>query len=114
MEKLADKIKQFPRTPGVYLMKDSSGKIIYVGKAINLSSRVQSYFKNEADTRYQVRFLMKRVSDIDYLLCGNEKEALLLENSLIKKHKPKYNVHLKDDKSYLSIKLNKTHPFPVF
>lgn len=108
---LEKKISEFPSSSGVYLMKDSAGKIIYVGKANDLRNRVKQYFKDR-DSRYQVTFLMKRVSDIDYLVTQNEKEALLLENSLIKKHKPKYNIFLKDDKSYISLKLTTNHPFP--
>lgn len=94
-------------------MKGEGEKIIYVGKAVNLRSRVKSYFLKEAESRYQVRFLMKRVVDIDYLVTSNEKEALLLENSLIKKHKPRYNIHLKDDKSYVSLRISMGHPFPA-
>lgn len=112
MESLPKKVFQFPKSPGVYLMKGEGGKIIYVGKANNLRDRVKSYFGKEANSRYQVSFLMKRVCDIDYLVTQNEKEALLLENSLIKKHKPRYNIFLKDDKSYISLKLTTNHPFP--
>src|SRR3990167_8828381 len=104
-------VATMPGVPGVYLMKDGREKIIYVGKAKNLKSRVKSYLTNDP-TRYQLRFLMKRVVSIDYLVCQNEKEALLLENSLIKQHKPRYNLQLKDDKSYVSLKLGMSHPFP--
>ncbi|MBX7149448.1 excinuclease ABC subunit UvrC [bacterium] len=109
---LASKVSEFPANPGVYLMKDAKGKIIYVGKAKNLKSRVKQYLPVEGDGRYQIKFLMERVQDIDYLVTDTEQEALLLENSLIKKHKPKYNVFLKDDKTYISLKLTLTHPFP--
>lgn len=109
---LKDKIKYFPREPGVYLMKDNKGKIIYVGKAKNLKSRVGQYWQKEADSRYQIRFLLKKIYDVDYLITKNESEALLLENSLIKKHKPRYNIFLKDDKSYISIKLTIKDKFP--
>ncbi|MDO8518641.1 MAG: excinuclease ABC subunit UvrC [Deltaproteobacteria bacterium] len=110
---LKAKIEEFPNSPGVYLMKDAQGKVIYVGKAVNLKARVKSYFSKEALLRYQIQFLMKRVEAIDTLLCGTEKEALLLENSLIKKHRPRYNVSLKDDKTYVSLKLSLNHPFPA-
>ena len=108
---LPEKVKDFPHQPGVYLMKDAEDKILYVGKAIDLRKRVSSYLKEEGDGRYHVQFLMKRVVDIDYVITDSEKEALLLENTLIKKHRPRYNIHLKDDKTYVSIKLTK-HAFP--
>jgi len=108
---LATKVKSFPASPGVYLMKDSLGRIIYVGKALDLKKRVASYL-GDRDKRYQVGFLMKRVADIDCLVTDNEKEALLLENTLIKKHRPRYNLQLKDDKSYVSIKLSLKDRFP--
>ncbi len=100
-----------PTQPGCYLMKDAAGHILYVGKAINLRQRIRSYV-NETDTRANVRFLMRRVASIDYLVVATEKEALLLENSLIKQHKPRYNVRLKDDKTYLSLRLNPHEDFP--
>lgn len=101
---LSEKVAQFPSTPGVYLMRGEGGKIIYIGKAKNIRSRVRQYLSDQ-DTRYQIAFLMKRVVDIDYLVTDTEKEALLLENSLIKKHRPRYNIFLKDDKTYVSLKL---------
>ncbi len=109
---LIQKVAQFPTSFGVYLMKGEGGKIIYVGKAKNLRDRVKSYFRKEADSRFQIQFLLKRVKEIDFLLTTNEKEALLLENSLIKKHKPRYNIFLKDDKSYISLRLSIQHPYP--
>lgn len=111
-EELKKKVEEFSTGPGVYLMKGEGGKLIYIGKAKNLRDRVRVYLSPESDSRYQIRFLMKRVRDIDTLVCGNEKEALLLENSLIKKHKPRYNIFLKDDKSYVSLRLSVRHPFP--
>ncbi len=112
MSDLAEKVAQFPQEPGVYLMKGEGGKIIYVGKGANLRQRVRSYFRKERDSRYQIDFLLRKVRDIDFLVTTNEKEALLLENSLIKKHKPRYNIFLKDDKSYVSLKLSIKHPYP--
>jgi excinuclease ABC subunit C len=108
---LKEKIKDFPKSPGVYLMKDSKGKIIYVGKAKNLKSRVNQYV-NFSDKRYQIKFLMERVRQIDFLITASEKEALILENSLIKKHKPRYNVFLKDDKTFIGLKLTVQDDFP--
>lgn len=108
---LADKIASFPGSPGAYLMKDDKGRIIYVGKAKSLKSRVRQYFADQ-DERYQVKFLMQRVRDVDFIATRTEAEALLLENSLIKKHKPKYNVFLKDDKTYLGLKLTLKDEFP--
>src|SRR4030095_2508999 len=106
------KAEQFPSVPGVYVMKDAKGEILYVGKAKSLRSRVGSYFSALKDGRYQVEFLMRKVAEIEPIVTSNEKEALLLENTLIKKHRPRYNIFLKDDKSYLSLKLNVGHPFP--
>lgn len=108
---MLEKVRDFPADPGVYLMKDERHHVIYVGKAKSLKTRVRQYFADH-DTRYQVRFLMDRVHDIDFLQTKTEREALLLENSLIKKHKPKYNLFLKDDKTYLGLKLTIKDDFP--
>ena len=97
--------------PGVYLLKDKAGKVLYVGKAKSLRSRVRAYFRDGGDERFQVRFLMRRVRDFDTLVTTSEKEALILENNLIKQYKPRYNIRLKDDKSYLSAKVT-NHPWP--
>ncbi len=109
---LEHKITSFPQRPGVYLFKDKDGEIIYVGKAKKLRARVRQYFAKELDERPQVQFLMKRVRDVDYIVTDTEKEALLLENTLIKKHQPRYNVSLKDDKTFLSIRIGLEHQFP--
>jgi excinuclease ABC subunit C len=106
--------KDMPRLPGVYLMKNSQGGIIYVGKAKNLRARVGSYFSGPGDGRYMVRFLIPRVQDIDFVVTDTEKEALILENTLIKKYRPRYNVMLRDDKTYFSLRLDTSHPFPRF
>lgn len=108
---LTDRIATFPANAGVYLMKDKKGHIIYVGKAKNLKNRVRQYF-TEHDTRYQIRFLVSRIDSIDFIQTHTESEALLLENSLIKKHRPRYNVFLKDDKSYKGLKITLAHKFP--
>jgi excinuclease ABC subunit C len=109
--KLDDKLEALPPQPGVYLMRDKAGKVIYVGKAKNVRARVRAYFRG-GEGRSQIEFLMHRVGDIETLLTSNEKEALILENNLIKQYKPRYNIRLKDDKSYLSIKVNVKHPWP--
>src|SRR4030065_2386852 len=88
---LKERILAAPRLPGVYLMKDEQGKIIYVGKANNLKSRISSYFTGK-DTRPTAPFLMARVSDIEFITTTTEKEALILENNLIKKHYPRYHL----------------------
>jgi excinuclease ABC subunit C len=109
---LQEKVAGFPRSPGVYLMKEADGKVLYIGKANDLRKRVSSYLKKEEKSRYQVAFLMKRVADIDFMVTDSEKEALLLENNLIKKYHPRYNLQLRDDKSYLSLKLSVKDQFP--
>ncbi|MBI2539749.1 MAG: excinuclease ABC subunit UvrC [Deltaproteobacteria bacterium] len=108
---IEEKINNLPSRPGVYLMRDRSGKVIYVGKAKELRARVRSYFRG-GDGRSQIQFLLRRVEDIETLVTGNEKEALILENNLIKQYRPRYNVLLKDDKSYVSIRVNVQHPWP--
>src|SRR5216684_3520512 len=102
---LTRKLDTIPTDAGVYLLKDKSGKVLYVGKAKSLRSRVRAYFRAGGDERFQVRFLMRRVRDFDTLVARSEKEALILENNLIKQYKPRYNIRLKDDKSYLSAKV---------
>jgi excinuclease ABC subunit C len=111
MMTLKEKLTGLPACPGVYLMRDKGGKVIYVGKAKDLRARVRAYF-NASDERSQIQFLVRRVDDIETLVTGNDKEALILENNLIKQYKPRYNIRLKDDKSYLSIKVTTQHPWP--
>ena len=100
-----------PTDAGCYIMEDGKGKPIYVGKAKSLRARIRSYM-NASDSRYSVKFLMRRVSRIQFLVTANEKEALLLENSLIKQHRPRYNVQLKDDKTYISLRIDTRQDFP--
>ena len=108
-----DIISSLPRSTGIYIMKDQSGKPIYVGKAKNIKIRVKSYFQgNGKDGRPQIPFLLKEIKSFDYIVTNNERDALLLENSLIKKHKPKYNIQLKDDKTYASLRLSINDKFP--
>ncbi len=108
---LARKLDLIPTDPGVYLLRDRAGKVLYVGKAKSLRQRVRAYFRDGGDERFQVRFLMRRVRDFDSLVTTSEKEALILENNLIKQYKPRYNIRLKDDKSYLSAKVT-SHAWP--
>ncbi len=110
--KLKEFIKDFPSDSGVYLMKSSADKIIYVGKAKNLRSRVRSYFLLNETTSPKTRLLVGSIYKIDYILTKTEVEAFLLEASLIKKHKPKYNIRLKDDKSYPYIYVSMQDAFP--
>lgn len=106
------KLEDLPRSPGVYMMKDARGKILYVGKAKDLRARVRSYFVRSGDGRHTVRFLLERVDDIDVVVTSSEKEALILENALIKQHHPRYNIAFRDDKNYLHIRIDINHPFP--
>ncbi len=94
-----------PKNPGVYIYKNSRGEIIYVGKAKNLQNRVMSYFTSKHETSPKTQFLVRNISDYEFIVVDNEVEALLLENKLIKKHKPKYNINLKDSKTYAYIKI---------
>lgn len=93
-------------------MKDARGGVVYVGKAKQLRSRVRQYFRPDGDTRYQVNALLRQVETIDTIVTATEKEALLLEHTLIRKHKPRYNILFRDDKSYASIKVTFHHPYP--
>ena len=108
-----EKVKSIPQSAGVYLLKDAKGRTIYIGKAKNLRSRVQSYLgKGEYDQRPQIANLVIDAVDVDYIVARNEREALVLENSLIKQKKPKYNIRLKDDKNYLSLRIDPREKFP--
>ncbi len=106
-------LEKFPVEPGVYLMKDKHGKVIYVGKANILRQRVKQYFAPGGDGRPQIPYLTALVQSIDTIVVASEKEALLLENTLIKKYQPKYNVLLKDDKGYLSLKITHKQAWPM-
>jgi excinuclease ABC subunit C len=103
----------FPSDPGVYLMKNASGIIIYIGKAKVLKQRVKQYFSTHRDSRAMIPFLVADIETIETIVVRSEKEALLLENTLIKKHKPKYNAILKDDKTYVSLMINHRHKWPM-
>ena len=108
---LDDRLPTIPQRPGVYLLKDRHGKVIYVGKAANLRSRLRTYLRG-GDERSQIRFLLDRLSDFETLVTANDKEALILENNLIKQYRPRYNIRLKDDKSYVSVKVTVKDPWP--
>ena len=109
---LAEKLKEIPVSAGVYLYKDSAGKIIYIGKAKRLRSRVQSYFREARPFDRKTDALVRQIADVEVIVTDNEVEALILEATLTKKHKPRYNVNLKDDKSYPHLKLTINEPFP--
>lgn len=109
---LRERVGSLPQKPGVYIMRDSRDEIIYVGKAVNLRARVRSYFTKSGDSRYFVQLLDKVLSRIDFIITSNEREALLLEANLIKKHRPRYNIRLRDDKNYLLVRLDEKKPFP--
>lgn len=111
---LEDKITLLPTSPGVYLMRDKDGTIIYVGKARNLRQRVRSYFRASGDSRQHIVFLVNRIADIEVMLTDTEKEALLLENTLIKQYRPRYNLDLKDDKTFFSLRIDPRTEFPRF
>lgn len=107
------KIANAPRNPGVYLMKDGAGEILYVGKARDLKARIRAYFAG-TDARAMIPFLVSRIRDIEFIITGTEKEALILENNLIKEHRPRYNVDFRDDKSYYNIRIDPSESFPRF
>ena len=113
MSELADKLKLLPENPGVYVMLDSDGKIIYVGKAKNLKNRVRQYFHSSVKTD-KVMAMVSNVADFYYIIAPSEIDALSLENNLIKKHKPRYNILLKDDKTYPYLKIDLKDRFPTF
>lgn len=108
-----EELKRFPTDAGVYLMKNNEGKVLYVGKAKNLRVRVKQYFMPSGDDRPIIPFLVAEVASIDTIVVTSEKEALILENNLIKKHFPKYNALLKDDKTYCSLMINHKHMWPM-
>ena len=111
-DKIEEKLSTLPENPGVYLMKNSNGKIIYVGKAVILKNRVRQYFrKNEKTAR--IEKMVSLIHDFEYIITDTEDEALILECNLIKKYKPKFNVLLKDDKTYPYIKVGEKNGKPI-
>jgi excinuclease ABC subunit C len=105
-------LKTLPEKPGVYIMKNAAGEIIYVGKAIILKNRVRSYFQERGDQSHKTRKLVSQIADLEWIVVGSELEALILEMNLIKKHRPRFNIRLKDDKRYPYIKVHLADPFP--
>ncbi|WP_183359984.1 excinuclease ABC subunit UvrC [Geomonas limicola] len=104
-------IANFPKTPGVYLMRSADQTVLYVGKARNLRSRVRAYVGPD-DSRIHIRFMVQQVVSIEFIVTDTEKEALILENTLIKQHRPKYNINLRDDKTYFSLRMDMKESFP--
>lgn len=104
--------QDYPTRPGVYLMKGTDGVVLYVGKARNLRARLRSYLRPQQDSRPQIRFLMERTASIETIVTDTEKEALILENTLIKAHRPRYNIDLRDDKTYVSLRIDLREPYP--
>ena len=113
-KEIKDKVLSLPLSPGVYLMQDKNGEIIYVGKAKKLKNRVSQYFQDSAAHSPKTRLLVSHIVNFDYIIAGSEFEALVLECSLIKRHKPKYNILLKDDKGYPYIRVDMKEEYPVF
>jgi excinuclease ABC subunit C len=112
--RIADKVARFPDGPGVYVFVDAAGKALYVGKAADLRARVRSYLRPGGDGRPQLRFLEHEAHDIEFVATVNENEALLLENTIIKKRQPRYNLKLKDDKAFLLLRLDPAEPWPWY
>ncbi len=110
---VAEKLKFLPDRPGVYIFREAAGEVIYVGKAVSLKKRVRQYFqKDNHPALSKAKYLVERVADLEYIVTDNEIEALILEGNLIKKHRPRYNVNLKDDKSYPYLKITTPEDFP--
>src|ERR1044072_2602580 len=110
--KLEDKLRSLPTKPGVYLFRDDRGDVLYVGKAKSLRPRVRSYFQSTTDGRAQIRLLPERVADLEVIVTGSEVEALPLEQNLVKRHRPPFNVRLRDDKSFPYIAVTVADPYP--
>src|ERR1700733_12376298 len=109
---LREKVANLPTQPGVYLFQDAAGKILYVGKARSLRSRVRSYFLESHQQDAKTGSLVREIADLEYIVVDNEKEALALENNLIKRHMPKFNVLLRDDKTYPYIQYTAYEKYP--
>lgn len=112
MFNIDEELKKLPDEPGVYIMKDKTGEIIYVGKAISLRKRVRQYFQSSRNNTPKVNAMVKHIAEFEYIIVDNEVEALILEANLIKKHKPKYNILLRDDKQYPYIKVTTNERYP--
>lgn len=108
---IIEKVNSLPSRPGVYIFKDQSGEVLYIGKAKDLKKRVRSYFLGVKDTKTSV--MLSKVADVEHIVTHNEKEALILEDALVKQHKPRYNIKLKDDKNYPFLRLSLEDKFPT-
>ena len=112
-EIVSEKLKQLPDVPGVYIMRNEHGNIIYIGKAVNLKNRVKQYFQKNRGHSPKVKAMVENVADFEFIITATEVEALILECNLIKKHKPKYNICLKDDKTYPYLKVTTNEEYPM-
>ena len=112
MKNFEDILRSLPDSPGVYIMKDKSDEIIYVGKAISLKKRVRQYFQSNKNQGLKVSSMVKQIHDFEYIIVENEVEALVLEANLIKNNRPKYNILLRDDKQYPYIKVTVNERYP--
>ena len=113
-EELKNRVRSLPLTPGVYIMKDKAGQVIYVGKAKALKNRVSQYFQSDVRHSPKTLRMVSHIHDFDMIVTETEFEALVLENQMIKKYQPKYNILLKDDKGYPFIKVTLSRPYPEF
>ncbi|MCH8949099.1 MAG: GIY-YIG nuclease family protein, partial [Chloroflexi bacterium] len=111
-ESLLERVKAVPRKPGVYLFRNEEARVIYVGKAASLRTRMRSYFGAPASMEAKTRRLRAAIADFEYVVTRTEQEALHLEATLVKRHQPFFNVRLKDDKHYPYLKVDLTDPFP--
>ncbi len=114
MTGLKTDLDALPERPGAYLMKDAGGEVLYVGKAVDLRARVKQYWQRDGagDGRFHIAFLVPQIAEVDVVVTPSEREALILEDTLIKKYQPRYNVKLKDDKTWLSLRLDRTKTWP--
>src|SRR5262245_12752929 len=111
LEALRRTVASFPTDPGVYLMRSKDGETIYIGKAKNLRARVRTYMGG-GDGRYQISYLVSRIESIETIVTESEEQAFILERDLINKYKPRFNIRLKDDKAYLSIRIDENAAWP--
>jgi excinuclease ABC subunit C len=107
-----EELSRFPESAGVYIMRDAERTPIYIGKAVDLKSRVRSYFSDAHETRAQIPFMLERLSSVDWIATNTESEALILESNLIRQHRPRYNIDLRDDKHFPYLKITVQEPFP--
>ncbi|MEG0391970.1 MAG: excinuclease ABC subunit UvrC [Anaerovoracaceae bacterium] len=112
MFNIEENLKKLPETPGVYIHKDKLGQVIYVGKAISLKNRVRQYFRSTKNMDPKVKAMVSHIAEFEYITCGSEMEAFILENNLIKQYRPKYNILLRDDKTYPYIKVTTSEAWP--